>query len=88
MLRLLQEYPLDNDEFEWKWFGMFKFPNSTTLRNAGKILLQWRNELKKHEGTDSLNLILDNGMQSDGNLFSRCRRRPFLMARAYWVIGD
>ena len=57
MLRLLQEYPLDNDEFEWKWFGTLKFPNSPTLRNAGKILLQWRNELEQYEGTDSLNLI-------------------------------
>jgi len=51
MLRLLQEYPLD-DEFEWKWFGTFKFPDSTTLQNAGKVLLKWRNELEEYEGTD------------------------------------
>jgi len=57
MLRLLQEYPLNDDEFEWKWFGTLKFANSATLRNAEKILLQWRNEIAKYEGSDSLNIL-------------------------------
>lgn len=57
MLRLLEEFPLNNDEYEWKWFGTLKFPVPTTLRNAGKVLLQWRNELEKYEGIGSLNIL-------------------------------
>ena len=32
MLRLLQEYPLDSDEFEWKWFGTPKNTADAVLR--------------------------------------------------------
>jgi hypothetical protein len=67
MLRLLQEYPLDDDEFEWKWFGTLKFPNPTTLRNAGKLLLQWRHDLEKYEGRDSLNADLALGQEFLGD---------------------
>jgi hypothetical protein len=34
MLRLLQEYPLDSDEFEWKWFGTPKNTADAVLRPA------------------------------------------------------
>jgi hypothetical protein len=40
MLRLWEEYPVNNDKFEWNWFATLQFPVPTTLRNVGKVLLQ------------------------------------------------
>jgi hypothetical protein len=44
ILRELEQYPLDNDEFDWKWFGTLAFPEPIPLRRAERILRFWRNK--------------------------------------------
>ena len=58
ILRELKQYPLDDDGFDWKWFGTLAFPEPTPLRRAERILRVWRNDLEKFEGQKSLNIML------------------------------
>src|SRR4029077_11254692 len=57
ILRELKQYPLDNDECDWKWFGTLAFPEPIPLRRAERILRVWRNDLEEFEGRKSLNIL-------------------------------
>jgi hypothetical protein len=57
MLRFARNYPFDDRELHWRWFGALKFPDSPSLQNADRLLQLWRGELQDFEGLDSLNFI-------------------------------
>lgn len=57
LLQFVDELPLDDKEFYWKWFGTLDFPEPISLQSASKNFYTWKRELEQFEGWKTLNLV-------------------------------